>query len=827
VHNLRNILQSFKKDFQKVRENDKMCLIMDLLRDFRQLSKNDVDIAGGKGASLGEMTQARISVPPGFVILSTAFEKFLEETDLNVEIDSILDSVNHKEIHTVESASEKIQALILQAEMPKDIAIEIQKFFETLNTKYVAVRSSATAEDSASAAWAGQLDSFLNTTEESLLENVKKCWASLFTPRAIFYRFEKNLDKQKISVAVVVQKMVESEKSGIAFSVHPVTQDRNQLIIEAGFGLGEAIVSGQITPDSYVVEKQPRRIIDKNVQIQSRGLYRAKIGGNEWLDISIEQGEKQVLSDTEILELSEIILLIENHYGFPSDIEWAFENGSFYIVQSRPITTLTDIVETNGQNNQLVQKFLSKINDNEIILWDGAYSPLCLLFHWNMQKFYNSFYNIPASPALELIDGRNGLLAFNNSYYKNYAHEIFERYWNKDESVTRQNIKSKTLANEIDKLYHLIQEKNLNDVAEKQLVSWVEEMNCIVGELEAITIHIELFDENIVLAVVGSKNKDFVNKIWEKATHPVFESFEMRRLRLIVKEFEKNSEKAFKRLQFIHTDYFDIKNIVESKKLLSEVVGNKQVLLESKKKLDEYRIDLAKKLDSFKVWASTLSADEKRLAEYAQTVMEMRDWRKDPLAQAQTIFANICREMLLRMSLPEEIAPYILPQELELGIEYLKKQDLLNRPNGMIAFKDIDGTLVVEVRDIKDVSQEVKNLVLGKHHDTEEIKGQIGAKGKVTGIVKIIRDASLSDNFENDDILVTGMTRPEFVPLMKKASGIITDEGGITCHAAIISRELGLPCVIGTKIATKILKDGDLVELDANNGIVRIIEKAK
>ena len=177
---------------------------MELARDFEHIDKNNVALAGGKGASLGEMTKAGISVPPGFVILSTAFEKFLEETDLNVEIDSALEAVNHKEMHTVEAASEKIKALIIGAEMPEDISEAIQKFFKNLNSKYVAVRSSATAEDSASAAWAGQLDSYLNTTEENLLENVKKCWASLFTPRAIFYRFEKELHKQKISVAVVV-----------------------------------------------------------------------------------------------------------------------------------------------------------------------------------------------------------------------------------------------------------------------------------------------------------------------------------------------------------------------------------------------------------------------------------------------------------------------------------------------------------------------------------------------------------------------------------------------------------------------------------------------
>src|SRR3989338_3707386 len=175
-------------------------------------------------------------------------------------------------MHTIENASKKINALILNAEMPEDIAGEIRKFFKKLKSKFVAVRSSATAEDSSAAAWAGQLESYLNTTKTNLLENVKKCWASLFTPRAIFYRFEKELHKQKISVAVVVQKMVESEVSGIAFSVHPVTQDRNQLIIEAGYGLGEAIVSGQITPDSYVVEKNEEIILDINVVEQNKML---------------------------------------------------------------------------------------------------------------------------------------------------------------------------------------------------------------------------------------------------------------------------------------------------------------------------------------------------------------------------------------------------------------------------------------------------------------------------------------------------------------------------------------------------------------------------
>jgi pyruvate,water dikinase len=315
---------------------------------FKGLTKNDAHIAGGKGASLGEMTNAGIPVPGGFVVTSESFEFFLAENDLTTAIEAILKKVNHKEMESVERASEQIKELVLSAKMPKEMQKEIKTNFLKLKAKFVAVRSSATAEDGAEHAWAGQLDSFLNTTSKNLEENVKRCFASLFTPRAIFYRFEKGLNKSHISVAVVVQKMVQSEKSGIAFSVHPVTEDRNQMIIEGSWGLGEAIVSGQITPDSYVIEKDTNTIIDINIAEKSKGLFRNQKGPNLtdghstniWKNIATKKSNEQCLSGKEILKLGEIIKRIEKHYGFPCDIEWAYEKKKFYIVQSRPITTL-------------------------------------------------------------------------------------------------------------------------------------------------------------------------------------------------------------------------------------------------------------------------------------------------------------------------------------------------------------------------------------------------------------------------------------------------------------------------------------------------------
>jgi len=307
--------------------------------NFNELSKNDISIAGGKGASLGEMTQSGVSVPPGFVVLAKAFDRFLEETDLDVEVESILKEAKQNDINSTEKASGKIRDLIKDAEFPGDIAIETQKKFADLKSPFVAVRSSATAEDSAVASWAGELESYLNVSEKNLLESIKKCWASLFTPRAIFYRFEKGLHDQKVSVAVVVQKMIQSEISGITFTVHPVTKDKDQMVIEAGFGLGESIVGGMVTPDTYVINKKNKTILDKNISEQRMMIIRSLKGTKETV-VPKERQNKQKLGDQQILTLTETCQSIEKHYKKPQDIEWALEKGKFYVVQSRPITTL-------------------------------------------------------------------------------------------------------------------------------------------------------------------------------------------------------------------------------------------------------------------------------------------------------------------------------------------------------------------------------------------------------------------------------------------------------------------------------------------------------
>ncbi len=309
------------------------------IKFFKDINKKNVNIAGGKGASLGEMTKIGMPVPPGFVILAPAFNDFLNKTNSIQKIKIILDKVNYQDANSVNKASVKIQTLILKAKVPEYLVKTIKFNFKKLKAKYVAIRSSATAEDSSSASWAGILDTYLDTTERDLLLNIKKCWASLFTPRAIFYRHEKKLLNTVVNVGVIIQKMIESEVSGIAFTVHPVTKDKNQMIIEAGYGLGEAIVSGSITPDSYVLDKRDYSLLSADIATQIKKITKSA-RGDKWLVVPPIKQKKQKLGNKQIIELAKICSKIEKHYKFPCDIEWAYAKGNFYITQSRPITTL-------------------------------------------------------------------------------------------------------------------------------------------------------------------------------------------------------------------------------------------------------------------------------------------------------------------------------------------------------------------------------------------------------------------------------------------------------------------------------------------------------
>jgi pyruvate,water dikinase len=314
---------------------------------FSELSKKNLAEAGGKGANLGEMYQNGFPIPNGFVITSGAYYRHLEANNLVQVITDILAKLDVNDQEKLMEASDQIKKLVVDARMPQDTQNDIISSYKKLNEMvgrqtYVAVRSSATAEDLPTASFAGQQSTYLNVFgPEEVVRAVKDCWASLFESRAIFYRVENKFEHMKVGLAAVVQMMVQSEKAGVVFTVDPLYQDPNLLSIETAFGLGEVVVSGQVTPDTYRIDKDKMNIVDKNVVKQPWMLIKVE-GKNKRVEIKEEAQGRQKLSDLEIKDLAKICKKIEEHYGYPQDIEYAFEKDNLYIVQSRPITTLTD-----------------------------------------------------------------------------------------------------------------------------------------------------------------------------------------------------------------------------------------------------------------------------------------------------------------------------------------------------------------------------------------------------------------------------------------------------------------------------------------------------
>ena len=308
---------------------------------FSQIDKEDVDIVGGKGANLGEIRRIGSPVPDGFVVTSKAYFEFLEKNKLGVRVEEILGKLDYNNQELVDEISEHIKDVIKSSPLPEEIISEVRNEYKKLsNSKgYVAVRSSATVEDLSAKSFAGQLDTFLNLNNpDNILSSIKKCWASLYNPRALLYLKESGLGKSKIGVAVIIQEMVQSEVSGVMLTVDPMTNNKDRLVIESVWGLGNLIVEGVVTPDHYEVAKSSFTIINKKISTQTTQLILAKEQNKE-IPVSAAYQKIQKVSDEKIIELAKIGRKIENTYLFPQDIEWAIENNKLYILQSRPVTS--------------------------------------------------------------------------------------------------------------------------------------------------------------------------------------------------------------------------------------------------------------------------------------------------------------------------------------------------------------------------------------------------------------------------------------------------------------------------------------------------------
>jgi pyruvate,water dikinase len=325
----------------------------DLVIWFENLRKTDIPSVGGKNANLGEMTSAGIPVPPGFAVTAYAYKRFIEETGIAAKIYEIIQETvtNPNDPKQYEIASKKIRELIEATPIPKEIENAIKQAYEELCKKlnmkdvFVAVRSSATAEDLPDASFAGQQETYLNVRgADEVVEKTLKCWSSLFTPRAIFYRSEKGFAHEKVFISVGIQKMVNSKAAGVMFTINPVTGDPDQIVIEGNYGLGEAVVSGAVTPDDFIVDKKTLKVIEKRIAKKTVQYIRDPTTGKTvHVEVPPEKQDQPCINDAEILKLAELAKRIEQHYGKAQDIEWAIDSdlpfpNNVFIVQSRPET---------------------------------------------------------------------------------------------------------------------------------------------------------------------------------------------------------------------------------------------------------------------------------------------------------------------------------------------------------------------------------------------------------------------------------------------------------------------------------------------------------
>ncbi len=321
----------------------------------KNISKKDLGLVGGKAANLGEMFNAKLPVPNAFVVKANAYKEFLKKTKLKGKIFKILKEINYENPKDLEEKVRKVRELIEKAEIPRDIEKEIKKAYEILSKEfgkkeeYVAIRSSATAEDIPGHSFAGLQLTLLNVKgEKNVLEGVKKCWASLFTPRATFYRYQKGFKHEKVLIAVPVQKQLGvlsredylngKYKSGVGFTIHPTTGERDKILVEASYGQGESVVSGEINPDTYVIDKKTGKVLEARIGRKEKMKITNADGGLEEVEVREEMKNKLCLDEMELNQIWRLALKLEKHYKFPQDFEWASENGKVYLVQSRPVT---------------------------------------------------------------------------------------------------------------------------------------------------------------------------------------------------------------------------------------------------------------------------------------------------------------------------------------------------------------------------------------------------------------------------------------------------------------------------------------------------------
>lgn len=806
---------------------------MKYIRTFQEIKKEDISIVGGKGANLGEMFNAGLPVPNGFCITGNAFDEYMKRNSFEQQRSDF---------------GNQLRFQIANGQIWNELEHEIAEGYAALGQDArVAVRSSATAEDLPEASFAGQQETYLNVVgKDQLYIAVKKCFASLYSTRAVAYRKQANFDKIKVSLAVVVQKMVESEISGVLFTANPVCQDPGQMMLNASWGLGEAIVSGKVTPDIYVYDKNQRHIVDKKMGEKELLICYGTTGVEE-RKTSTEQQNRFCLTEQQALEVFEMGRKIERHYNSPQDIEWAIFQGKLYLLQSRPITTL-DKRENKQPELSASQK---AVLNNWIEHCPTPLYPLdvepCKIVDDAKSRV---FYELGVSIGGEVDMDEKGVLSFSTGKIQLSPRIVkvpflFRRF-------TNYTINSANTDSEFHKIRKELSEKAAVDVSRLSITALVQQLKDLMNLSEVIAY--VRFRYNIFPSVAVSKliypdlkRVDKNINEFDLLSNLPYKTWELNiALKKLVAYIKDNPtlENAIKDLKIsdsstisaIINDYpnffvklqdflnefgwkstssycaFGSVSWFEDMTLLFSLI---KVLLQSNENntaQDKYQMILAKITERFHA---------KKATKFRKKIKEIRGYhvnREESLYLIEMCY-GLARRTVFELN---NRFPEIFEQPKD--ILFLTLEEVYALPNGI---QDCKKKIAIRKANRPRNERLWGAFSLGGKMDKQNmLTGVSGNRGLCRGRVRKILTLQEFDKMQPGDILVCRYTDPSWTPLFVLASAVVSDTGGPLSHSAIVAREYNIPAVLGCGSATNVLDNGDEIIVDGDAGTVIIVGNA-
>ena len=852
-------------------------------------SRASLESVGGKGASLSRLIQAGLPVPDGFHITTAAYRQFVDENELQPRIFAVLTGIDLAQPSTLESASQRIQELFAQAQVPVEVGDAIELAYAELRgvETPVAVRSSATAEDLPELSFAGQQETFLNISGiQAVQEAVKRCWASLWTARAIGYRMQHEIDQEAVSLAVVVQELIPAEFAGILFTANPISGQRDEVVINAAWGLGEAIVGGKVSPDTVMAEKQTGKV--KQVQIAEKMVMTVRTRqGTEEQPVPVEKRKERVLSDARVAALVKLARAAEALFGLPQDIEWCWVKGHFFLLQSRPITRLAPEPVKWILPNPKAQYMRAGIVD-------FMPDPLSSLFS---TLGIPSIHQLGITQVMKELTGSEAILptdyilTINGFAYLCGTFSFHEWWWMitkmtpkmmgmlregatywRDKALPRYaNVISRWQGRQLESLKDVDLWKGIQEVQDAAMLHLASLMIATMGASGGTEGLFTKVYEKVVRKDGDPAATTFLmgyNSIPIRAEKSLYDLAEWVRTQpelaayLLESPTSELVEQLVKPLfqisaplspefasrfhshleQFGHIIYNldyarplpldDPTPMVEAIKMYLRRQGTNPH--ERQKNAEERRLQakqtLLVRVKGLRGWAFRTTL------KYAQKLAEVRE---DALASIGLGYP-VLRRMLLALGGRFVEAGWIEQAEdifcLEKNeIEEFVKAKEQNQPLPSLAETVSERKVNWEVMkrispppmlppNKKYMGFDVTVFIGVSEKDQlgNTLKGVAASAGKVTAAARVLHGPEDFDQMQPGDVLVAAITTPAWTPLFAMAAAVVTDVGGPLSHGSIVAREYGIPAVMGTGVATKRIQSGQVITVDGNAGIVTL-----